>query len=314
MKTALKVSNLKKTYVSKFFNKTKKLSALKGISFSVKKGEIFGVLGPNGAGKSTAINIIADLLTCDSGSVTVFGKDFFKHTNQLKQDMALINGYATAPHNLTIYENMKIYAIVYNVKNFDKRIDELLKLVNLSHIKHKRFSRLSTGQKTRVNIVKGFLHKPKLILMDEPTIGLDPLIAHIVRDMIRKINEKEKVTIIFTSHNMNEVESLCHRVALLKNGEILKTATVKELKTLIDVQTHFMNFKGSSYNLRRILKKYKCRNIKVNKNFASFDTGQSFVLAPLLQDIVQSNIRIQAHESRRTSLEDIFINIAEGKL
>jgi len=203
MTDVVTVRNLQKTYPeTKFLRKKKYIHALKGISFSVKEGEIFGILGPNGAGKSTLMNILADLLTHDEGEVMIFGKDFFKNKGEIKMNMSLINGYASAPHKLTIYENMKVNAKIYGVKDYESRIDHLLELVDLTKLKHRRFSQLSTGQRTRVNIMKGLLHRPKLILMDEPTIGLDPHIAKKIRKLILDINREDKVTILFTSHYM----------------------------------------------------------------------------------------------------------------
>jgi len=310
----LSVKNLTKTYIKRRFFKKTPIHALKGISFSVKKGEIFGILGPNGAGKSTTMNILADLLSPDKGKVTIFGKDFFKNATEIKDHMALINGYASYPIRLSLMQNMLIYARIYNVPNAEKRIEDLLNLVGLKDYVHTKFSQLSSGQRTRVNIVRGLLHKPKLILMDEPTIGLDPHIAKIIRKVILDINKKDKATILFTSHNMKEVEEVCDRVAFLKEGEILKIASVEELKDLIDIKTFFFAFQGKKSVINEILKKFTIFDKELTRNTLFFKSSQDFALNKLIIALVRKKITIDHLVVKRPSLEKIFIELAEGNL
>lgn len=314
MRNVIEARNLHKTYhIRKLFKKNTVIPALQGISFDVKEGEIFGILGPNGAGKSTCLNILSDLLTTDKGTVRIFGRDFFKEATSIKQHMSLINGYASAPNRLSIYQNLKIYAKIYNVKNAKERIIKLLSLVELEDKKDSKFIQLSSGQKTRVNIVKGLLHKPKLILMDEPTIGLDPVIARKIRNLIKDINKKENVTIVFTSHNMHEVEEVCDRVALLKEGKILKTATVKELTNLIDKKSFEIHFKAKK-SIEKIISKYKVLNLSLNKTKVRFQTGRKFKLNKLITELVKNRVEIEHLHVERPTLEQVFIEVAEGRL
>ncbi|MFP4112402.1 MAG: ABC transporter ATP-binding protein [Candidatus Woesearchaeota archaeon] len=311
----LSVKDLKKTYPkNSIFSKEKPVTALKGISFSAKQGEIFGILGPNGAGKSTAMNILADLLTSDSGSINIFGYDFFKNKEKIKENMSLINGYASYPTKLTVYENMKIYAKIYGVKDYNKRILELLELVGIPEKKNKKFSELSSGQRTRVNIVKGLIHSPKLVLMDEPTIGLDPHIALKIRKLIRKISKVENTTIIFTSHNMQEVEELCSRIALLKDGNILKTASPHELTDLVDAQVYEIDYSGNSKIVKNIFSSFETLNISITKEKIKFEATRNFELNDLLRSFVKNNINIVHINIKKPNLEHIFIEVAEGRL
>ncbi|MBW3020029.1 ABC transporter ATP-binding protein [Candidatus Woesearchaeota archaeon] len=315
MSNVVEVKNLKKTYVTKgLFRKSSQLKALKGISFNIKEGEIFGILGPNGAGKSTTINILSDLLSADSGSIKIFGKDFFKNSTEIKEHMSLINGYSSYPHKLTIYQNMSIYAMIYGVKDYKERIEHLLELVDLSDKRNKRFNELSSGQRTRINIVKGLIHNPKLILMDEPTVGLDPHIAQKIRTLIKRINKEEKATIIFTSHNMAEVEEVCDRIALLKEGKILKTSTANELINLIDLKIYDIEYSGNEDKVIEIFKKYEVFKLIIEKRNIKFETNNSFNLNNLIHDFVKSKIEIKNLSVKKPTLENVFIEVAEGRL
>jgi len=315
MSAILKIRNLKKTYlIKKLFSKTIKVHALKGISFDVNEGEIFGILGPNGSGKSTTLNILSDLLTPESGNITIFDKNFLKNTQSIKQHTALINGYSSYPLKLTVFENMQIYAKIFNIKNYKKRIKELLTLVGLIDKKDCRFSQLSSGQRTRVNIVKGFLHKPKLIFMDEPTIGLDPVIGKKIRDLILKINKKEKTTIIFTSHNMQEVEEICDRIALLKEGKILKIAKLNELIRLIDVDEIYIKFKGNRKSVENIMKQSDVVEYNIKRNELFFEVKHDFNIDSLLKKFVNRKIEIKDFHKKKPTLEKVFIEISEGKI
>ncbi|MEK7128227.1 MAG: ABC transporter ATP-binding protein [Patescibacteria group bacterium] len=233
MAIALKVENLKKTY-----GKGRKSShALKGISFEVREGEIFGILGPNGAGKSTTLNILIGLLSPTSGKVSIFGKNFFKNESETKNRMNIATAYADLASNLSVYRNLKVFALMYGIKNSKNKICELLEKFQISELKNRLITDLSAGQKTRVNLCKSLINDPELLLLDEPTASLDPAIAKHVREMLLDIQKKRKLTIIFTSHNMLEVEQMCDQVALLHKGEIYKIDTPDNLKKFLEVES-----------------------------------------------------------------------------
>lgn len=224
------VENLKKNY-------DKHTTALKGINFTIAEGEIFGILGPNGAGKSTTLNILIGLLSPTYGKITIFGKNFFKNESEIKNRMNIATAYADLAGNLTVYRNLKIFGIMYGVKNYKQKIEELLSMFQIADLRKKLIVDLSAGQKTRVNLCKCLINDPELLLLDEPTASLDPAIAKHVREMLLDIQKKRKLTIIFTSHNMLEVEQMCDRVALLYKGEIYKIDTPENLKKFLEVST-----------------------------------------------------------------------------
>lgn len=215
MQSVIEVKNLKKSYGSTI--------ALNDISFNVKEGEIFGLLGPNGAGKTTAIDIIAGVLTKDSGEIKILGKK----PEEAKWDMNMVSSYVWLTGIMTVHENLKIYGMIYNVKQLESKIDYLLKLFRIEDLRNKLYRTLSAGQQTRVNLCKGFINSPKVLLLDECTVGLDPDAADQTRKIIKNLKE---TTILFTSHNMLEVEELCDRIAFLQEGKIIWIGTTKNFK------------------------------------------------------------------------------------
>ena len=218
MQPAIEVKNLKKSYG--------KTEALRGISFDVKEGEIFVLLGPNGAGKTTAIDILAGLLTKDSGEAKILGKE----PEEAKQEMNIVSSYSWLSGIMTVYENLKVYGMLYGVNDLDNKINMLMDLFEISSLKNIRYHKLSVGQQTRVNLCKGLINNPKVLLLDECTVGLDPHLADKTRKIIKSL--KKDTAILFTSHNMQEVEQLCDRIAFLQNGNIIWTGTAKKLKEI----------------------------------------------------------------------------------
>ena len=240
----LEVKNLKKTYPSG-------TEALRGIDFAVKRGEIFGMLGPNGAGKSTTLNILIGLLSASSGSVRVFGKNFFKNESETKERMNIATAYADLAGNLTVKQNLKIFAIMYGVKNYEDKISSLCAQFDIKHILKSRFGELSAGQKTRVNLCKSLINDPEVLLLDEPTASLDPAIAARVRELLLDLQKKHRRTILFTSHNMREVEEMCDRVALLHKGRIYEIDTPEALirdHDLPGLEEIFINLAKGEYD------------------------------------------------------------------
>lgn len=217
------VNNIRKTFSGRGW----KIEALKGVSFDVKEGEIFGLLGPNGAGKTTIMNIMINLLTPDAGSVELLGK---KPTSDVLKQINVISGGSQFHWALNPRQILQFFANVYEIPNPKQRIDELVQLLKMEHLMTRRFSWLSTGEKLRVAFAKGMINKPRVLLMDEPTLGLDPDVARDVRKEVQRLNKEEGTTILLTSHYMHEVEQLCDRIAFIYQGEIVDTGDVKEVK------------------------------------------------------------------------------------
>jgi len=220
MKNIIEIKDLKKHFG--------KVRAVDGLTFEVAEGEIFGFIGPNGAGKSTTIRTLLSLIYPTSGSATIFGKDVVKYGPEIKEEI----GYL--PSEVFYYDNMKVIELLRYSASFykkpkeqiEKRIVELAKLLDLDL--KKKIDDLSYGNKKKVGIIQGLLHEPKLIILDEPTGGLDPLIQQKFFNLLREEN-KRGATILFSSHILSEVQKLCDRVAIIKEGKIIKVEKVSDL-------------------------------------------------------------------------------------
>lgn len=227
----IEIENLHKTFKRGFFNK-KRTHALKGINLKIRKGEIFCLLGPNGAGKTTLLNILSLLVYPDKGKVKIFNKDIFKNENCLKARLNMCSGNPNFPWTLTVYEILNFYGRLYGLKGKElkKRINHYCELLEIGSFLDKRFEELSTGTKQRLALAKSLLNEPELLFLDEPTAGLDPDIALKIRNVIKKIHEEKKPTIILTTHYMPEAEMLADHIAFIKEGKILAEGTPNGLK------------------------------------------------------------------------------------
>ena len=215
-------------------NLTKKFgdfTAVDDISFSVGKGEFFGFVGPNGAGKTTTINMLSTLLSPTKGKVTVNGFDAVTERNQVRSSIGLIFQDPSLDVELTAWENLWLHAKLYGVPNeiFKKRAKELLDLVELTDRKDKIVKTFSGGMKRRLEIVRGLLHTPKVLFLDEPTIGLDPQTRALIWRYLKDFRKKEDVTILVTTHYLPETEN-CDHIAIIEKGKIIAYGTPRELK------------------------------------------------------------------------------------
>ncbi len=217
----LKIENLVKK-----FGQTKGIS---GISFSVKKGEILGLLGPNGAGKTTTIHIILGVLESDSGVISVFGKDIKHQRKTIMKEVSFSAGYAQLPGNLTVWQNLYVFGLLYGVKGLKHRINFLLSEFRLEYLAHTKSGVLSSGEQTRLNLAKALINSPQLLLLDEPTAALDPNTAQTIRQKIKNYVSLNGAGVLWTSHNMHEVEAVCDRVLFLSHGKILLEGDPRKL-------------------------------------------------------------------------------------
>lgn len=225
---------LKIEQLTKQFNTIK---AIDNISLAISKSEIVGVLGPNGAGKTTLINCILGLIRPDHGKITVFGKDISKHRSEVLRRINFGSNYVSLPYSLTPYENLMVFANLYEVKNPSDRCRELLELFGLDAHANKPTRRLSSGQMMRLNLAKALLNSPDLLLLDEPTAGLDPGIARKTRELLITLVKQENVTVIYTSHNLHEMEEVAERVIFLNKGRIIADGSPKELMRTESTET-----------------------------------------------------------------------------
>ena len=206
------------------------ITAVDDIRFSVQKGEILGLLGPNGAGKTTTIQLLLGVTTPTSGQILIFGLDLNKNRRRILQRVNFSSTYTNLPTNLTVWENLNVFAKLYGLRKPERKIKGLLEFFSIQHTLHMRTGQLSTGQMTRLNLAKAFINDPEIIFLDEPTASLDPEIASRVRDMLRRIQKEKDITIIYTSHNMFEVEVMCDRVLFMSRGKIVLEGTPDDIK------------------------------------------------------------------------------------
>ena len=205
------------------------VKALDAFNFQLRRGEVLGLLGANGAGKTTAMNMLLGLTTPTSGSIEAFGMDLQKHRIAILQRTNFSSAYTALPGNLRVWQNLLVFAKLYSVKNANKKIDELLELFEISELRKRVTGQLSAGESTRVNLCKALLNDPELLLLDEPTASLDPDIADKVRKTIRKVQAERSIAILYTSHNMKDIEEVCDRVIFLHKGKIVAEGTPDEI-------------------------------------------------------------------------------------
>ncbi len=203
--------------------------AVDDLSIKINEGQITGLLGPNGAGKTTTIQMLLDLITPTSGTIKIFGKDMKHHREEILGRINFSSPYVALPGNLKVIENLATFARLYGVRDIKGKINELADFFEIRNMLGKMTSNLSTGQLTRLNLTKALLNDPELLLLDEPTASLDPDIADKTRVMLKRIQSERKVSILYTSHNMEEVEELCDRVIFIANGKFKDDGTPAEL-------------------------------------------------------------------------------------
>ena len=205
-------------------------TALDGLSFTVAPGESLGLLGVNGAGKTTAMNLLLGLTTPTSGMVRIFGLDLWKHRIEILRQVNFSSAYTSLPSNLLVWQNLTVFARLYRVPRPRQRIDALLELLDITHLRKSVTGTLSAGESTRVNLAKALLNEPRLLLLDEPTASLDPDIADRVRKLLRRLQKENGLSILYTSHNMRDIEEVCDRLVFLHGGKVLAEGTPGEVQ------------------------------------------------------------------------------------
>ena len=220
-KLAIEINNLNKSF--------RNILAVKNINFKINKGTIIGLLGPNGCGKSTTIGMMLGLIKPTSGTVVINGQNIENNRTNLLEKMNFISPYIELPKTLTVELNLKVYGRLYGVKNLESKISELMEKLKLTQFNKRKTGELSSGQKNRVSLAKALVNDPEILLLDEPTASLDPDVGDYIRTFIEDFESKKGTTILLASHNMNEVERLCHEVMMMKNGEIIDRGTSGDL-------------------------------------------------------------------------------------
>jgi ABC-2 type transport system ATP-binding protein len=208
-------------------------TAVDSVTFGIEPGEIIGMLGPNGAGKTTTIHMILGLITPSVGEVRIFGHDIQTHREEILQAINFTSPYVAFPYRLTVLENLLVFARLYNVPRRREKIDSLLEMFAITELRNKPVARLSSGENTRVGLAKAMLNDPRLLLLDEPTAYLDPEIAWQVKELMMRVQRERGTTILYTSHNMAEVEQMCSRIVFLNHGRVIAQGSPIEITQAI---------------------------------------------------------------------------------
>ncbi|MCX9025870.1 MAG: ABC transporter ATP-binding protein [Candidatus Methanoperedens sp.] len=284
-----------------------KKEVLKNVSIDIEEGEIFGILGPNGAGKTTLISILSTLTIPDSGKVEVFGIDALADPNSVKCIVNVSSGNPNFPWSLTVYENLKYFSLLYGLDN--SAIEKVIGMLELEPFRNARFDSLSTGTKQRLSLAKALLNEPRLLFLDEPTVGLDPDMAIKIRRLIKRIHDEKGITIVLTTHYMKEAEQLCERIAFIKKGEIIANAAPTELKRQMKLgETITIEYKG----------KFDDSRLKDVPGILDIlhENGKIKIVAENVEPIIDNvmkrfcDVHIKNIEIAQPNLEDVFLKLA----
>jgi ABC-2 type transport system ATP-binding protein len=331
-------------------NLTKKFDrivAVDNVSLNIQEGEVFGLLGQNGAGKTTIIHMLATLLKPTSGTAQINGYDIVKNSSKVRKNIGIVFQAPSSDDMLTGFENLKIHSYLYGVPSElrVKRINELLKLVGLYERKDDIVKKYSGGMRRRLEIARGLIHKPKVIFLDEPTLGLDPNSRKSMWDYIQKLVKEEKITIILTTHYMEEADSLCDRIGFINKGKIIAIDTPQQLKLMIKSNNNDNHNDNTDKYIGDIIKLYfkvtesindkdndnhiVTKNIEILKSFKfvkkieqkkeSEKKGLVLILHVdninhNLPTILKSIDNVESIEFSQPTLDDVFYTFTQGKI
>ncbi|HNA61902.1 MAG TPA: ABC transporter ATP-binding protein [Rhabdochlamydiaceae bacterium] len=306
MKPILKVHDLVKIYPGK-----PPFKAVDQISFDLKEGEILGLLGPNGAGKTTTIHMLLGTLTYSSGSIAYFGTEFKKNRHEVLQHVAFASTYVNLPWMLTIDQNLEVFGRIYGLSGAEikKRSEPLLERFGIASKRKSKVTALSAGQLTRLILVKAFLVKPKIALLDEPTASLDPDMALEVCKFIQEQRKQEGTTMLFTSHKMDEVAEVCDRVLFLQHGKIIADDIPQNLVRTVSHSRLQLVIVDGMKRLELLVQKraliYKIENRLIE---IQIEDGS---IAPFLMEISKADISYSTIRIDQPNLEDYFLKMAK---
>lgn len=301
----IKVENLAKSYGE---NK-----AVDGISFEVEKGELFGLLGPNGAGKSTTISMLSGLLNPTEGNIFIKGENIVKKPMAAKKVLGLVPQDIALYPTLTAKENLTFWGKMYNLsgKELKTRVQEVLQVVGLEDRQKDRIETYSGGMKRRINIAAALLHRPEILIMDEPTVGIDPQSRNHILETVKKLNANG-MTVIYTSHYMEEVEFLCNRIGIVDHGKLLAIGEKEELKRSI-IKDDRIELEVSSINpavSERIGKLEHIEKLSIEEKKVIIHSGRSQeLLANVLAIISKMNVKVLSMKIEEPNLESVFLNL-----
>lgn len=301
----IKLENLVKKYNGN--------TAVSGVSLTIEKGELFGLLGPNGAGKSTTISMMSALLKPSEGHITIKGHNIVQKPMEAKKVIGLVPQDIALYPTLTAYENLAFWGRMFSLsgKQLRERMETVLKIVGLEDRKNEKIQNYSGGMKRRINIAASLLHKPEIIIMDEPTVGIDPQSRNHILETVKKLNG-EGITVIYTSHYMEEVEYLCTRIAIMDHGKVIAQGNKDELKRIVAEKNAFeLEVSSVTPSVLESLKAINgVKGIKTegNKLTVLTDVGTN-LLTEVLSVITSMNIKLLSVKVEEPNLESVFLSL-----
>ncbi len=295
-------------------------TAVDDISFSVADGEIFGLLGPNGAGKSTLIRMMTTLIEITSGTARIAGHDVAKEPNEARRLIGVIPQAMTSDLDLTLEENLNIYAKLYGVPARERKraVDDLLETVSLADWRDAQTKTLSGGMRRRLEIARGLVHSPKIFFLDEPTTGLDPVSRVAVWEMLQKLRETRQLTMLITTHYMDEADRLCDRIAIVDHGKLVALDTPMKLKATVPgtnvIEAQFENAPPDWEDRLRHLTDVKEVNVLGSGMYRVLSDDGSLTTTDLVQQAVAANVRVKSLSVQNTTLDDVFVHYTGRQL
>lgn len=306
----LKLDNLAKKYGDK--------TAVAGVSFDIKKGEVFGLLGPNGAGKSTTMSMICGLLKPTSGSIYINNMDAIKNSSEAKRCLGFVPQDIALYPTLTAKENLEFWGKMYNIRGNElkKRVEEVLEIVGLQDRKNDKIESYSGGMKRRINIAAALIHRPELLIMDEPTVGIDPQSRNHILESVKNLNQ-EGMTIIYTSHYMEEVEYLCSRLGIIDHGKLLALGDKEVLKkSVIDMDKIQLELSFVTPALQGNIEKIGAvKKVSITENLLNVYSSESQnIISALLFEISKTSAKVLSMKIEEPNLESVFLNLTGREL
>lgn len=305
----ISVKNLKKHY--------KDVKAVDDVSFDVEEGETFGFLGPNGAGKTTTIKMLVTLLRPTEGTASIVGNDLVSSPDKVRSQIGIVFQEPALDDRLTGKENLDFHARMYGMKKEQResRINEVLKIVDLEDKKNVLIKNYSGGMKRRLEIARGLMHYPKILFLDEPTIGLDPQTRRSIWEYVKMLNEKEKITIFLTTHYMEEADFLCSRVAIIDKGKILVTDRPSSLKKKIGSDVITISCSHKDQCAKFLQSQPWVESVKVHEEGITIGTQDAEKRLPsLIKMADEKGVSISAIDIRKPTLEDVFLTFTGRKI
>jgi ABC-2 type transport system ATP-binding protein len=305
--------------VEDLVKKFKDVVAVNGISFSIKKEEVFALLGPNGAGKTTTIHIIATLLKPTKGSVLVAGYDVVKEADKVRKKIGIVFQDPSLDNQLTGYDNMYIHGKLYGLKGgeLQEKIMKLLDLVELKEFAYKKVMYYSGGMRRRLEIARSLLHEPEILILDEPTIGLDPQSRARIWDYIKYLKKEFSMTILMTTHYMDEAEELADRIAIMDKGKILAMGTADQLKSMLGQDVVYITVNNLNNNNNDICNMFNfakiCKVLDGNRLELVVDNATK-ALPEIFHIAELKGLRIVEISYRRPTLNEVFLHLTGREL